>query len=212
VELILRLVACGLARFINKPSSLEVIGFPTKWEPEVWKEKLRKHRDEGNTIFNSAYMVRGNNGIDKIECVIDYYVKSLYELRNWYHPGSMKSTWENILESFGMGSFMAGQVVADFYWYHRGWKDAKVWSPMGPGSRRGMNRLMGREVKYPVRQSRFEKELAALIEQATPKLSSLLTNRMLGIDWQNTLCEFDKYERVLWGEGRPKSNYAGAYE
>jgi hypothetical protein len=28
-------------------------------------------------------------------------------------------------------------------------------------------------------------------------------------DLQNCLCEFDKYERVRLGEGRPRSNYPG---
>jgi hypothetical protein len=29
-------------------------------------------------------------------------------------------------------------------------------------------------------------------------------------DVQNCLCEFDKYERVKYGQGKPRSSYPGA--
>jgi len=40
-------------------------------------------------------------------------------------------------------------------------------------------------------------------------LPQLLTQRLEAIDYQNCLCEWDKYERALWGEGKPKQLYWG---
>jgi hypothetical protein len=66
------LFACALARFINKISSLELI------TPFIFHRGGPKYGSIGNVlreakkkgpIFNGAYMVRGNDGIDKVECV-----------------------------------------------------------------------------------------------------------------------------------------------
>jgi hypothetical protein len=36
-----------------------------------------------------------------------------------------------------------------------------------------------------------------------------ITKRLEAIDWQNCCCEYDKYSRTLFGEGRPKQRYPG---
>lgn len=204
------LLACALARFINLPASLEVIGFPTQWRPDEIKSKLRKYRDQGNQVFNGAYMVRGNDGMDKIECVVDYYVQPLFSLRDSVNTDSMEETWKTILPSYGMGSFMAGQIVADLRWALEGrWKDAKTWAPMGPGSKRGMNRLLEKPLNAPMTQAEFEsdlKQMMAVLRQALPRT---LAKRLEAIDYQNCLCELDKYERTLFEGRRPKSRYPG---
>jgi len=159
------LMAVALARFINKPSSLERI------TPEVFTDRikinldnviriLRKHRDNGNVIFNGAYMVRGNDGIDKIECVTKWYVAPLENVE--IYPSSMAASHASIQASYGMGSFMAGQIVADLRWALTGnWKDKMSWAPMGPGSQRGINRFFGREPKAPMGKPFFDMGIIA---------------------------------------------------
>ena len=202
------LLACALARFINKPESLAIIGFPKNWSPSTIKHKLRKHRDAGNTVFNGAYMVRGNEGEDKIECVVDYYVTPLKKVK--VSTRFMKDAWETVSDCFGFGSFMAGQVVADLRWATEGaWVDRLYWAPMGPGSARGMNRIHGRDLEFPLKQEQFLDELLGLTDKAQQELPESLTNRLEMIDWQNCLCEFDKMERTLWEGRRPKARYQG---
>ena len=41
------------------------------------------------------------------------------------------------------------------------------------------------------------------------KLPDSITSRLEAMDYQNILCEFAKYEKTLWGEGRPKQSYNG---
>lgn len=203
------LLACALARFINKPESLEQIGFPLQWEPERIKKVLRSYRDWGNTVFNGAYMVRGNDGMDKIECVVDWYVAPLRKMK--IVTDTMQGCWNVVLASYGLGSFMAGQIVADLRWAVPGeWDDRLTWAPMGPGSKRGMNRLRGRDSNAPLRQEQFLGELQQLMEIFKRQLPPKMMNRLEAIDAQNTLCEIDKYSRALLGEGKPKQIYRSA--
>ena len=203
-------VACTLARFINNPSTLEVIGFPTAWNSDKIRQDLRSYRDIGNHIFNAAYMVRGNDGIDKISAVVDHYCQPLVDDPVSVDPDSMFRTWSKIKRRYGFGSFMAGQVVADLRHAVKGnWKDKDTWAPVGPGSMRGLNRLLNRPIKYVVSQEQFLTELTEIIKDCRMKVGNSITDRMEAHDYQNCLCEYDKYERVLNLEGRPKQLYPG---
>lgn len=208
------LTAIALARFINKPSSLELITqevFTSKLKVNFDKiiKILREHRDKGNVIFNGAYMVRGNDGIDKIECVANWYVAPLEWVK--IDTDSMENTHTRLLASYGMGSFMAGQIVADLRWAVEGtWEDRNRWAPMGPGSLRGINRLRGKPIKTPMTKAEFDDGIleAKKACQELPELRAIAF-RLEAHDYQNTFCEWDKYERALWDEGRPKQKYSG---
>ncbi len=84
---------------------------------------------------------------------------------------------------------------------------------MGPGSKRGMNRLHfsnnERDVDSPLKQEQFLEELREFVAFAKKALPTSITSRLEMIDWQNCFCEFDKYSRVLLDEGRPKQKYDG---
>ena len=78
---------------------------------------------------------------------------------------------------------------------------------MGPGSRRGMNRLHERELNYPLPQHQFLEELQDLFSRLIDVLPVEIVGRLECFDAQNILCESDKYQRALFGEGRPKQIY-----
>ena len=207
----------ALARFINKIDTLAHIGYQDKWKPAELSKKLRRYRDDGNTVFGAAYVVRGNDGMDKIESVVDYYVDPLVDSgKDWRKLAtSFKDFWKFVLPFYGMGSFMAGQITADMRWAcppkgDKYWVDRFYWAPMGPGSKRGMNRLHGRPIKAKLNDTQFEPMLISLVQFLMGCLPVALTSRLEGIDYQNCLCEFDKYERALWDEGKPKQLYKPA--
>ncbi len=201
------LVAVAMARFFNLPNILGMIGFPKKWDPEKIKDKIRCHKWGGNVVFNAAYMVRGTDGEDKVASVIDYTVHPLFVDPPAINTHSMEETHAALKDRYGFGSFMAGQVVADLRWGLTGeWKDKKTWAPVGPGSSRGLCRLFGKPLRL-VKQKVFEGQLAALIQILRKELSTSIADRLEAIDYQNCLCETDKYARVLLGEGRPKQLY-----
>lgn len=219
----LMLPAVALARFINQPAALSTItknvfedSVSTGWRPDVLKEKLRDYRNNRKpqepSLFNNAYMVRGNDGVDKVSSVLDFYIASLWEEGKLLIPdrGSMRNTHLSISGRYGFGSFMAGQVVADLRWALKGnWDDRLTWAPMGPGSARGMNRYHGRPPKTALKQDQFLSELLGLIRESKKHLPVALQEILEAHDYQNCLCEFDKYERTLHLEGRPKQKYPG---
>lgn len=206
------ILACAVARFINLPSSLEVIGYPIKWDRKAIKNLLRKERSKVVCIFNSAYMVRGNDGEDKVSSVVDYYIQPLVDTPPLVDGSSLESGWSSLVSYYGFGSFMAGQVMADLRWAMRGaWEDKLTWAPAGPGSIRGMNRIMGRPVKHPTTQAAFLQELRELISELLGTLPIAITKRLEAIDYQNCLCEIDKYMRTLSGTGKPKRLFVGGH-
>src|SRR5262249_52448750 len=81
------------------------------------------------------------------------------------------------------------------------WMDFVV---SGPGSQRGLNRVLG----HPVRVKRIEPEWRSafnrLLSAIAPHLARIGLGDLHAQDLQNCLCEFDKYERVRLGEGKPR--------
>lgn len=205
------LIAACLARFFNLPNTLDLIGFPTKYRPSVIKSKLRKLQASGATLYNNAYMVRGNDGVDKIATVVDFTIEPIRKLaKSIIDIDSMELTWLNLKEYHGFGSFMAGQIVADLRHAMNGdWSDRYVWAAPGPGSMRGLNRLLGNELNKTWRNLEFNYELGKLCRELKYVLSGNIPPRLEAIDYQNCLCELDKYCRVLFNEGKPKQRYPG---
>lgn len=205
--------AIVLARHFNKPETLGPITplvFRQNWPTDLLRKTLRRMKENGETIFSAAYMVRGNGGDDKVSAVIDYTVQPFVKTPLQVDPYSMEKTWEQVVSYRGLGSFMAGQVVADLRWAMSGsWSDAKTWAPMGPGSKRGINRLKGLPTNEPITQMHFVWELREMIGSLSRKLPTSLTSRLEAIDWQNCLCEYDKYTRALHEGRRLKRRYRG---
>lgn len=209
------LAAAALARHFNLPSALgEVTGLVYRKGPpdldEVAK-RIRALKASGRTVFNGAYMVRGIGTADKTEMVVNRVCRPLVDNPPSLDASSMQACVGALLPYWGFSTFMAGQVVADLRWALSGsWKDRNSWAPIGPGSKRGMNRVMGREPNKPLHQEQFLEELLALKGRCSLKIPISITSRMELMDWQNVLCEYDKYTRALLREGKPKQLYKPA--
>ena len=84
--------------------------------------------------------------------------------------------------------------------------DSGLWCPVGPGARRGLNRIYGRPVQFCVNnncgvleklQLREMFQLKHFMEVQNPGWCSQMD---IGIqDVQFQLCEFDKYDRAVQG-------------
>ncbi len=204
-------VAAATARIFNNPEALDkitrLIFSPAEINWEKIQTILQDHRDQGNTIFNGAYIVStaGATG-DKLEFVIKKYLKP-FRLKP--DTDSMQHTWKMIKRNFGFASFMSGQVVADLRHAEHGlWLDRKTWAPAGPGSLRGLNRFFSRDIGHSITAGRFQEEFGEFMQTMEDHTSKQFVTRLEAMDFQNCLCEFDKYERTLFGEGRPKQLYA----
>lgn len=205
------LVAAAMARFINLPESLQTIyKYVWEWKPEKIKQTLHNLQQTGLKVFNGAYIVSTNGrAMDKVDHVVDCCVAPLAEQPwdKWIDVDSMQRSCMRLQQCYGLAGFMSGQIVADLRWVLPGkWTDKNDWAPMGPGSRRGMNRLHSRPVDAPLSQRKFEQELVQLMQNCKRLLPKAITSRLEAIDAQNCLCEYDKMERCLDG-GRAKQTY-----
>ena len=204
------LVACVLARYFNLPSTLEAIGFPEKVDLKKIDRTLKIIKSRGNKIFNGAYIVSTNGlEMDKCECVLYNVVEPILFDPPKIDSNFIQKSVEVLTEYWGVSTFMAGQVIADMRWAWSGkWIDKNQWAAIGPGSRRGMNRLQERELKFPLKQDQFLIELKEVVNLCKNKMPSIV-KKMEAIDYQNCCCEFDKYERCIWRQGKPKQRYCG---
>lgn len=208
------LIAAVLGRLVNWPESLMAVtgGEPFHRSHLVHARSRLAHRASmGLKVFTGAYVVPGVPGRNKVDSVCDL-VDVVAARADRILGRSMAATWSNLIEVDGLGSFLAGQMVADLAHLSAGaqWKDPGTWAPIGPGSARGLNRLLGRPKDKPVSQPQFERELPQVMSALHPLVQPLWDERHLqAMDIQNVLCEFDKARRLSLNEGTVRARYDG---
>lgn len=203
-----------IARLVNNPDTLAEYspGGPKNWKPLWFIDALHYRRDHGQKVFSGAYIVSTNGrAMDKAEYLAKHVLDPLWERRAEVRPrkgDTLASFHERLTQFQGLGSFMAAQIVCDTKYTQTLAlaKDWHTWAASGPGSKRGMNRVFNRPLTATWKEDAWLTCLGLLLEDVHKvKMFSDLHAQ----DLQNCLCEFDKYERVRLGEGRPRSLYPG---
>lgn len=200
-----------LARLFNNIHTLQGIEWPQKMD-KFWfdnqKQAVKIMRDLGNRIFNAAYIVStAGQSMDKVDYVFDIIscVKH-YEVHPT--PGDSLASFAHRLRNIkGMGSFLVAQVVADLKNtpgnpLHEA-EDWWTWNSPGPGSKRGLEWIYG---VTPVADFNIRCQ-DLYVQEIRPRLSGV--PNMCMQDFQNCLCEFDKWKRTKDGTGAPKQLYNG---
>lgn len=214
-----------VARLFNWPETLDLIGFPLSdfdiLRP-IWRSQLKNYREQGNKVFTGAYLVSTNGvSMDKIDYILDRVLTPIWERgvspqELWNTAGgledmeslTLRDYWTHLTTFDGLGSFMAGQVVADLKYIDPVLENASDWwtfAPLGPGSTRGLNRFAGREPNRPLKQEQGLKE----IQEAQKLIEERLGMKLPAHDVQNCFCEYYKYVKIHYGEGRTRSMYPG---
>lgn len=204
--------ALVVARLFNNPLTLDWISSDVlPFEPQKMRTKIYGIRAKSMTVFNAAYIVSTNgHAMDKVDYVIDRLLTPLWKARARLRPSSKDTLagWSDLLQEYdGFAGFMAGQVVADLK-YVAPLSNADDWvtfAVSGPGSRRGLNRMVGNALEAGWKEKVWKSTLLELLERVNGRLPSFIP-RLHAQDMQNCLCEFDKYCRALDG-GRPKQKY-----
>ena len=200
--------AMAMARQINWPATLQEIGFPETWEPERIKEIMQARKDAKKKVYTGAYMLTGTLGGSKVEQTVDKILTPLYNNPPKLYMNSLELSWKEYLPYAGFSGFMAYEVVTDLRHtkYLKNADDIMTWANDGPGAVRGLNRIHDRDIKNSLTKKESNREMYNLL---------MISDRYLELhvpvlemrDIEHCLCEFDKYERVRLGQGKPRSHY-----
>lgn len=199
-----------LARVVNKPESLDALGWPWFGVPGAlaWRKWHDVMSQPG--AWGSAYIVSTNGRrMPKHVYIQGLLVAAYSPLQGMAFVGTLAHAHGQLMGLNGLGSFMAGQVVADLK-NTRGHplqeaSDWRTWCAHGPGSLRGMAWVLGKERVTP---GMFYENMLWLRRRVDDNVSTAVP-ALCAQDLQNCLCEFDKYMRVSTGAGRSKRKYNG---
>jgi hypothetical protein len=201
--------AMVVARFINWPDTLAAIGYPEPWNHKtrvITRSEMLRIQAEERKVFTGAYIVSTNGApTDKITYVLGLFDRAAAaDIPPWT---TLADAHVALMQINGIGSFMAAQIIADLKntighplrtapdWWN--------WAAPGPGSLRGLSRVRGLGTQSRWRKDAFIPELLELRDELRPHIALDLCLQ----DLQNCLCEADKFMRVLYGQGKPRSLY-----
>lgn len=212
-----QLLNCAIFRYFGTIEFARAIGWQKTFEPEKVKSVAKNRLENGERVFTGAYMITnlGRKG-PKQDIVVDTFIAGLwYEANELVKDVQENNSWMRlihkmmIIEGFGGTGFMSKEVVLDTM-LTSFWKnppvDLNTWCPAGPGARRGLNRLHGRDLNFRITEKQAVEEMIDIFDQRT-KFWPLKNVSLELHDIQFQLCEFDKYLRVRNNEGRPRSKY-----
>lgn len=216
----------AVARWVNWPDTLEeiagpVLGLGTRqpltFNADAFARILHNRSARGEKVWTGAYMIgTQGNAKDKPAFIAEDVLLPLWLRRAELRPrkgDSLESFAQRVVAVKNQGRFMVGQMIADAKYadkYLRAARDWDTWAISGPGSRRGLNRVLGREVDAAWTEAAWREAFAPVFEKTTNVLpEEPWIDGLHAQDVQNCLCEFDKYERVRLGQGRPRATYRG---
>lgn len=204
--------AC-LARVVNWPQTLSALGFPTEWSSKQFVSRMGDLSGGGsNKIWGGAYMVTGgySAGGETKQVIMGRVLdraylncKGIHVLDGW----TLQEAFNVIQQTPGLGTFLTAQVIADLKYTPllRDAPDFDTFCAPGPGSTMGLNYLAGRTPTKGISEKQFSLEVNSL----RAFLVDAMGIRLTAHDTQNCLCEFSKYVRIKYFNGRAKTGYAG---
>lgn len=171
-------------------------------------------------VWTGAYMVRAKpfdggarKGAFVAQQVIGPVLDTIPHIREMLALKLREAAWNALNDLPNWGPFMAGQVIDDWTWTPllTDPTDQFTFAPPGPGSSRGYNRLLDIPLKNKVNYTQWAIDLPIIRQQVIGALNKYFHTRsyldVTAMDIQNCMCEYDKYERVRLGEGRPRALY-----
>lgn len=206
--------ALCVARFVNLPDTLDELGYPVPWNPGHFLAVMADRKRRGKTVYGPAYTIFAGKGYtDKPTFQAERLFGPLWEARAYLRPkpgDTLARYFARLSDYPGMGGgFMPAQIIADLKYVEplRSAPDWMTFAVSGPGSKRGLNRVLGRPADTPWAETEWRTEFDRLWAAVTPDLQRMGLADLHAQDRQNCLCEADKYLRVKSSEGRMKRHY-----
>jgi hypothetical protein len=225
------LLFAALCRWINWPPTIQAILdaklYPSNRIDFAKTGRLLDKLSKTQKVWTGAYMIQAPKvkGAKKGKYIASTVVgknlkANLPNLCSYFTEfrgaeRSYKTVWDFLKAQDGYGSFMAGQIAGDLTYTSllKSAGDLKTWAPIGPGSVRGFNRMLGvsgADRRALSRRPSEELWLEKLAEwrQAIIERMGADYEDLTALDVQNCLCEVDKYLRVKLEQGRPRARYS----
>ena len=206
-------------RWFNKPHPTGRLmlrhNLLTKWNEKKAVRLINEAKVDG-PVFTGAYMIKAGNGppgckvpnvCSSITTVWDQRKRLVKVCKD---DCRLQALWKELTGIRFLGGFMAYEIVTDLRHTHllEDATDIDTWANVGPGAKRGMNRILGLEppnLSTPLEN--WEEDSQRLLRLVNRKLKSIPRFEMREIE--HSLCEFDKYERARTGSGKMKRKYKG---
>jgi hypothetical protein len=213
--------AMVVARNVNRIESLTEIGYPVPWDPDHFVEVMTR-RLARTEAYGSAYVITTSTGYRLGQNMATFQCEKVFGplwqsewTRRRLRPRPRQSLSEYagyLRKEWGFKGFMTGQVIADLKHVGplRGAVDWYDWAVSGPGSRRGMSRLLSRPLqersggKIDARWNEYDwlTALRALQTEIARRGIDLAAQ-----DLEHCLCEYDKLLRARADTGRDLRPY-----
>lgn len=186
------------------------------WDTPAVVGLLSSRQERGEQVFTGAFNISNSGSTKpKINRVCEDYIQPVWEdhanLQTYFaFNHTLEHAHWHLSRYPGLGGsgFMAAQVIADLKYtgFLKEAKDWHTWCCLGPGSKRGLLRLLGLPLTAKV-----PRDWPAHLNLLRNKVNSSLPEKwhLHAQDMQSCLCEYDKYIRVLLDEGRSKRTYPG---
>jgi hypothetical protein len=211
---------CCLFRMVGTTEFAEAHGWVQDFNPEATKQLIQERIDKGQRTFTGAYIIT-NQGLKlpKAIVVVDYFLKPIWEHRKKITEvatttHSLEKTHNALshYKGWGGGGFMAYEVVTDLNYTTviPNPVDKNTWGNAGPGAIRGLNRAFARPVKNSLSKKQANHEMKTLRDMAVKSqhIGEKVPKNAIDLRCiEHSLCEWDKYERVRLGEGKPRSRF-----
>lgn len=210
--------AAAICRLINWPPTLHELNvwnlipsLAEEFNTDKFVSVIEEQIDQGKKAYSGAYMTYPGRetGSTKSKFIATKILEPLIELapdiRETVKSGYLEDVVNIMASSFGLNTFLAGQVAADLSYYGMSEAyDLYTFAPLGPGSQEGLNYLLDKKKGTQWKQAEFNRVLIV----ANNRIKSECGIMDLTLhDVQNCFCEFGKYIRTVAGGGKPRSIY-----
>lgn len=208
-------------RLLNWPDTMEDVGLAWDWGEGSaglgkWTRRLRLRYEKGLRTYTGAYMLGAElihgqpkylSTIHSLDAAWEYLCST--RGKHAMSLGTLEDLANGLVQNVvRVKGFIAYEVVTDLS-YHilSDAPDKNTWANVGPGAIRGLNRCLSNRVKKRMKQEEALDWMMSFYSALKPKWSAEFGTELTLRDIEHSLCEFDKYERVRLGQGKPRQRY-----